>query len=298
MCDISRDKKISINPDYTLSRVDSLSPREVAERSIIKKFRKEIWKRFVKGVNEFHLISPGDKIAVCLSGGKDSMLLAKCMQEILKHGKFEFELLFISMDPGYNSHNRSIILHNSGLLGVPIHFFESEIFDVVSSQQGSPCYLCARMRRGHLYKEAQSLGCNKIALGHHFDDVIETVLMGVLYGGQFQTMLPRIKSVNFEGMELIRPLYYVRESDVIAWQRYNSLDFIRCACPLTENLGEGESPSSKRFEVKQLIAELKKKNPYVESNIFRSLYNVNLDTVISYKKGTDFHHFLDSFTDE
>lgn len=267
-----------------------------AERSIIKKFRKEIWKRFIKGINEFQLISPGDKIAVCLSGGKDSMLLAKCMQEILRHGKFDFELVFISMDPGYNLHNRSIVLHNSELLGVPVHFFKSEIFEVVSSQEGSPCYLCARMRRGHLYKEAQSLGCNKIALGHHFDDVIETVLMGILYGGQFQTMLPRIKSTNFADMELIRPLYYVRESDVIAWQRYNSLEFIRCACPLTENLNADDVPASKRFEVKQLICELKRKNPYIENNIFKSLYNVNLDTIISYRKGSECHHFLENFT--
>ena len=273
-------------------------PRTVEiERSIIKRFRKEIWRPFVKALNEYDMIQEGDNIAVCISGGKDSMLLAKCMQEILRHGKMEFGLKFLVMDPGYHPANRQLIEENAKLLGIPVTIFESDIFESVYHIEKSPCYLCARMRRGYLYNFAKELGCNKIALGHHYDDVIETILMGMLYGAQIQTMMPKLHSTNFEGMELIRPLYLIREDDIKAWRDYNDLRFIQCACKFTDTCTtcNNEENQSKRIEIKQLIAELKKKNPYVEAHIFKSVENVNIETVIAYKKDGVKHHFLDDY---
>lgn len=267
------------------------------ERSIVKKFRKDIWRKFTKAINEYELICDGDKIAVCISGGKDSMLMAKLFQELERHGKKNFEVVYLVMNPGYNDWNYKTICSNAQILNVPITVFESEIFDIVAGEGGSPCYLCARMRRGHLYSKAKELGCNKIALGHHFDDVIETILMGMLYGAQVQTMMPKLHSTNFEGMELIRPMYLVREEDIIHWMNYNDLHFIQCACRLTESCAScgGTEKGSKRAEVKELIRELRKKSPYIEMNIFRSMENVNLDTVIGYKCQGERHHFLDTY---
>lgn len=267
------------------------------ERSIIKKFRKSIWRKFTAAVNEYELIRDGDKIAVCISGGKDSMLMAKLFQELLRHGKKNFTLVFLVMNPGYDDINYQTILDNAKLLDVPITVFESSIYDIVAEDEKSPCYLCARMRRGHLYAKAKELGCNKIALGHHFDDVIETIVMGMLYGAQIQTMMPKLHSTNFEGMELIRPLYLVREDDIIHWARYNELNFIRCACRLTDNcsISETGDKGSMRAQVKKLIRELAAKNPYIEKNIFRSVENVSLDTVIAYKKDGIKHSFLESY---
>lgn len=267
------------------------------ERSIIKKFRKSIWRKFTAAVNEYELIKDGDKIAVCISGGKDSMLMAKLFQELLRHGKKNFTLVFLVMNPGYDDINYQTILDNAKLLDVPITVFESSIYDIVAEDEKSPCYLCARMRRGHLYAKAKELGCNKIALGHHFDDVIETIVMGMLYGAQIQTMMPKLHSANFEGMELIRPLYLVREDDIIHWARYNELNFIRCACRLTDNcsISETGDKGSMRAQVKKLIRELAAKNPYIEKNIFRSVENVSLDTVIAYKKDGIKHSFLESY---
>ena len=267
------------------------------ERSIVKKFRKDIWRKFTKAINEYDLICDGDKIAVCISGGKDSMLMAKLFQELERHGKKNFEVVYLVMNPGYNEWNYKTICSNAQILNVPITVFESEIFDIVAGEEGSPCYLCARMRRGHLYSKAKELGCNKIALGHHFDDVIETILMGMLYGAQVQTMMPKLHSTNFEGMELIRPMYLVREEDIIHWMNYNDLHFIQCACRLTESCAScgGTEKGSKRAEVKELIRELRKKSPYIEMNIFRSMENVNLDTVIGYKCQGERHHFLDTY---
>lgn len=267
------------------------------ERSIVKKFRKDIWRKFTKAINEYELICDGDKIAVCISGGKDSMLMAKLFQELERHGKKNFEVVYLVMNPGYNDWNYKTICSNAQILNVPITVFESEIFDIVAGEEGSPCYLCARMRRGHLYSKAKELGCNKIALGHHFDDVIETILMGMLYGAQVQTMMPKLHSTNFEGMELIRPMYLVREEDIIHWMNYNDLHFIQCACRLTESCAScgGTEKGSKRAEVKELIRELRKKSPYIEMNIFRSMENVNLDTVIGYKCQGERHHFLDTY---
>lgn len=273
--------------------------RKVAERSIIKKFRKEIWRSFTRAINEYDLIQDGDKIAVCISGGKDSMLMAKLFQEIAKHGKHNFEVVYLVMNPGYNQENFDTIKKNAALLGVPITVFNSEIFDTVVEIDSSPCYLCARMRRGYLYSKAKELGCNKIALGHHYDDVIETILMGMLYGGQVQTMMPKLHSTNFEGMELIRPLYLIREKDIIAWAAYNDLHFIQCACRFTEGCAScgGTEKGSKRADVKRLIASIAQKDPVIESNIFRSVENVNLSTVIAYKKDGIKYHFLDSYDD-
>ncbi len=267
------------------------------ERSIVKKFRKDIWRKFTKAINEYDLICDGDKIAVCISGGKDSMLMAKLFQELERHGKKNFEVVYLVMNPGYNDWNYKTICSNAQILNVPITVFESEIFDIVAGEEESPCYLCARMRRGHLYSKAKELGCNKIALGHHFDDVIETILMGMLYGAQVQTMMPKLHSTNFEGMELIRPMYLVREEDIIHWMNYNDLHFIQCACRLTESCAScgGTEKGSKRAEVKELIRELRKKSPYIEMNIFRSMENVNLDTVIGYKCQGERHHFLDTY---
>lgn len=268
------------------------------ELSIIKKFKKKIWRPFTKAINEYELIEDGDKIAICISGGKDSMLMAKLFQELERHGKKNFDVVFLSMNPGYNEKNKQKIIDNAKHLNIPLTMFESDIFDAVSTVDDSPCYLCARMRRGHLYNKAKELGCNKIALGHHFDDVIETILMGMLYSGQIQTMMPKLHSTNFEGMELIRPLYLIRQDDIIAWQRYNGLHFLQCACHFTETCDscsvDGTS-ASKRLETRNLIAELKKVNPYVESNIFRSVENVNLATVIAYKQDGVKHHFLDDY---
>lgn len=275
-------------------------PYELIEQSLQKRFRKEIWKKFISAINEFDMIQDGDKIAVCISGGKDSMLLAKCMQEIKKHGKINFDIVYLVMDPGYNEKNRKKIEDNAKLLNIPITIFESDIFSSVEHIEDSPCYLCARMRRGCLYSKAKELGCNKIALGHHFDDVIETIMMGMLYGAQFQTMMPKLNSTNFEGMELIRPLYLVKEEDILKWRDYNNLSFIRCACRFTENIEEfdnGES-NSKRYEMKKLISELRKINPKVDMNIFRSTYNVNLNTIISYTKDELAVHFLDTYEEE
>ena len=267
------------------------------EKSIQKKFRKELFSKFAKAIRTYELIKEGDCIAVCISGGKDSMLMAKLFQEIKRHNKIAFEVKFLVMDPGYHSANRKMIEENARKLKIPITIFESDIFESVYHVEKSPCYLCARMRRGHLYHYAQEIGCNKIALGHHYDDVIETILMGMLYGGQVQTMMPKLHSVNFEGMELIRPMYLVREEDIKAWRDYNQLQFLQCACKFTDTCAScnKEENQSKRLEIKELIQTLKKTNPFVESNIFKSVENVNLDTVVSYKQKGEKHHFLDMY---
>lgn len=268
------------------------------ERSIQKKFHKELFSKFAKAINTYDLLQEGDKVAVCISGGKDSMLMAKLFQEIKRHNKFQFELVFLVMDPGYSPMNRQVIENNAKIMGIPLTIFESNIFEAVYEIEKSPCYLCARMRRGYLYSKAKELGCNKIALGHHYDDVIETILMGMLYGGQVQTMMPKLHSSNFEGMELIRPLYLIREDDIKKWRDYNDLHFIQCACRFTDTCTtcrEDGSVGSKRMEIKNLIAQLKKTNPYVESNIFKSVENVNLSTVIAYKKDGVKHFFADEY---
>ena len=269
------------------------------ERSIIKKFRKPIWRRFTKAIREYELVQDGDKIAVCISGGKDSMLMAKLFQELSRHGKKNFEVVFLVMNPGYNEINYQTIKDNAKILNVPITVFESDIFNIVASEEQSPCYLCARMRRGYLYSKAKELGCNKIALGHHYDDVIETILMGMLYGAQVQTMMPKLHSTNFEGMELIRPMYLIREEDIIHWANYNDLHFIQCACRFTEHCAScgGTEKGSKRAEIKELIHELAQKDPVIEYNIFRSVENVNLNTVIGYKQDGVRHNFLDTYDD-
>lgn len=272
--------------------------RKRAEESIRKKFHKQIFSPFAKACKTYELIKEGDHIAVCISGGKDSMLMAKLFQEIKRHRKVNFELTFLVMDPGYNEENRKLIESNALRLGIPVTIFESTIFDTVDTVDKNPCYLCARMRRGYLYSKAKELGCNKIALGHHYDDVIETILMGMLHGGQIQTMMPKLHSTNFEGMELIRPLYLVREADICKWRDYNNLHFLQCACHFTETCStchEDGTTSSKRLETKKLIAKLKKDNPYIEGNIFKSVENVNLDTVIEYKHNGVRHNFLDNY---
>ena len=267
------------------------------EKSIRKKFSKTIWGRFTKAVIEYELVKPNDKIAVCISGGKDSMLMAKLFQELKRHNKFPFELVYLVMDPGYSVENRDVIENNARKLNIPITVFETQIFESVYNVEKYPCYLCARMRRGYLYKKAKELGCNKIALGHHYDDVIETILMGMLYGGQVQTMMPKLHSTNYEGMELIRPLYLIREAEIKHWRDYNKLNFIQCACRFTDTCTScnPSNTGSKRQEIKQLIAQLKKINPQIESNIFRSVENVNLNTIISYKKDDYQHSFLDDY---
>jgi len=277
-----------------------LEKYQEVEQSIITTYRKAIWSRFIQAINEYKLIEDGDKIAVCISGGKDSMLMAKCFQELKRHGKDNFEVEYICMNPGYNERNRQKIEENAKLLNVPIKFFDTNIFNVVTRIENNPCYICARMRRGYLYNYARDLGYNKIALGHHFDDVIETILMGMLYGSQVQTMMPKLHSTFHKGMELIRPMYFVNEADVISWAKKNDLEFLQCACKFTEeytrtNNKEGES---KRKEVKDLIANLRKINPKVDINIFRSVENVNLDTIISYRRGEEFHHFLDDYEEQ
>ncbi|WP_312502055.1 rhodanese-like domain-containing protein [Lacrimispora sp.] len=271
---------------------------EEIEKSIRKKFHKELFSRFAKAVNEYELVKENDRIAVCISGGKDSMLMAKLFQELSRHNKFPFELVFLVMDPGYNETNRQVIESNAKLLDIPITVFETQIFDAVYDVKKSPCYLCARMRRGYLYSKAKELGCNKIALGHHYDDVIETILMGMMYGAQIQTMMPKLHSTNFEGMELIRPMYLIREDDIKGWRDYNDLHFIQCACRFTDTCTTCRtdgSTGSKRMEIKNLISQLKEVNPYIESNIFKSVENVNLNTIIAYKENGNVHHFLDGY---
>lgn len=284
--------QIAINDDGTHLK------QETVENSVRKKFHKQIFSPFAKACRTYQLINEGDHIAVCISGGKDSMLMAKLFQEIKRHRKVNFELTFLVMDPGYNKENRELIESNAKQLGIPITIFESDIFDAVDTVEKSPCYLCARMRRGHLYSKAKELGCNKIALGHHYDDVIETILMGMLHGGQVQTMMPKLHSTNFEGMELIRPMYLIREVDICKWRDYNELYFLQCACHFTETCStchEDGTTSSKRLETKKLIAMLKETNPYVENNIFKSVENVNLNTIIAYKKDGERHNFLDEY---
>ena len=301
----------SLEGGYIAWLIDNMKQKEAAEKagegsfakdveqSLRKKFRKSIWCKFTKAINEYELVKPGDKIAVCISGGKDSMLMAKLFQELKRHNKFDFEVKFLVMDPGYSPANRQVIEENAKRLEIPIEIFESDIFDSVYNVEKSPCYLCARMRRGYLYSHAQKMGCNKIALGHHYDDVIETILMGMLYSAQFQTMMPKLHSTNFEGMELIRPLYLVREDAIKAWRDYNDLHFIQCACKFTDTCTtcNNEENQSKRMEIKKLIAELKKTNPFVEGNIFKSVENVNLDTVVGYKAKGVRHNFLDTYDD-
>ena len=295
---------VSLEGGYIAWLMDVMSAPEEqdkaadVEKSLRKKFKKSIWSKFTKAINTYELVKPGDKIAVCISGGKDSMLMAKLFQELKRHNKFPFELVFLVMDPGYSEANRKIIENNAKLMDIPITIFESQIFDAVYDIEDSPCYLCARMRRGYLYSHAKELGCNKIALGHHYDDVIETILMGMLYGGQVQTMMPKLHSTNFEGMELIRPMYLIREDDIKHWRDYNDLHFIQCACRFTDTCTtcrtDGSSPS-KRMEIKNLIASLKQTNPFIEGNIFKSVENVNLRTIIAYKEDGVKHHFLEHY---
>lgn len=268
------------------------------ETSLQKKFKKEIFSKFCKAINEYELLQANDKVAVCISGGKDSILMAKLFQELVRHNKFSFELVFLVMDPGYSKANRELIKSNAEMLNIPIQIFNSNIFENVYNIEKSPCYLCARMRRGELYNKAKSLGCNKIALGHHYDDVIETILMGMLYGGQIQTMMPKIRSTNYEGMELIRPMYLIREKDIKSWRDYNKLNFLQCACKFTEDNAsyKNDDESSKRLKVKKLIESLAKKDPQIEANIFRSVENVNLSTIIAYKdKQNCKHNFKDEY---
>lgn len=276
------------------------STQKVAEveQGLRKKFHRVIFSKFAKAINTYDLIQPNDRIAVCISGGKDSMLMAKLFQELQRHGKFPFELVFLVMDPGYSAENRSIIESNAQMLQIPITVFETNIFDSVYRVENNPCYLCARMRRGHLYNQAKQLGCNKIALGHHFDDVIETILMSMIYGGQVETMMPKLHSANFEGMQLIRPMYLIREADIKHWCRYHDLQFIQCACHFTDTCttcNPDERTVSKRMVIKQLIAKLAEENPQIEKNIFRSVENINLNKIISYQLNHETHSFLDDY---
>ncbi len=305
LCESGYDA-VSLQGGYISWLLDTMKQQEAdeicadVEQSIRKKFHKPIWSKFTKAINQYELVKEGDRIAVCISGGKDSMLMAKLFQELKRHNKFQFDVKFLVMDPGYSPANRQVIEENARKLKVPITVFESDIFDSVYNIEKSPCYLCARMRRGHLYSYAKELGCNKIALGHHYDDVIETILMGMLYGAQVQTMMPKLHSTNFEGMELIRPLYLVREDSIKAWRDYNNLHFIQCACKFTDTCTtcNNEENQSKRMEIKALIQELKKTNKYVEGNIFKSVENVNLSTIVAYKEHGVKHHFLDTYDEE
>ena len=297
---------VSLEGGYTAWLLDSIKRKEAesisrdVEQSIRKKFRKKIWRMFAKAINTYDLIKEGDKIAVCISGGKDSMLMAKLFQELKLHNKFEFEVKFLVMDPGYSPENRKVIEENARKLNIPITIYESDIFESVYNVEKSPCYLCARMRRGYLYKFAKDMGCNKIALGHHYDDVIETILMGMLYSGQVQTMMPKLHSTNYEGMELIRPLYLIREQDIKSWCRYNDLHFIQCACKFTDTCTtcNNEENRSKRVEIKELIKTLKQVNPYVEGNIFKSVENVSLEAIVAYKIDGVKHSFLETYDEE
>ena len=270
------------------------SQQVAIERSIIKKYKKTIWNRFIGGCKDYKLIAAGDVIGVCISGGKDSFLLAKCMQQLQKHSEVPFSLRFLCMDPGYRPENRALILENAAKMGLDLHIFNTDIFDTVADMEHSPCYLCARMRRGHLYKNAQSLGCNKIALGHHFDDAIETTLMSMLWGAEVKTMLPKLPSTNFEGMQLIRPLYLVREADILAWVRYNELRFLQCACRFTERDPESENTGARKA-TKALIAQLRVQNPQADYNIFRSMHNVNLNMALGWQQNGQTHSFLEQF---
>ena len=305
LCEAGYDA-VSLQGGYIAWLLDTMKQQEAddicadVEQSIRKKFHKPIWSKFTKAINQYELVKEGDRIAVCISGGKDSMLMAKLFQELKRHNKFQFDVKFLVMDPGYSPANRQVIEENARKLKVPITVFESDIFDSVYNIEKSPCYLCARMRRGHLYSYAKELGCNKIALGHHYDDVIETILMGMLYGAQVQTMMPKLHSTNFEGMELIRPLYLVREDSIKAWRDYNNLHFIQCACKFTDTCTtcNNEENQSKRMEIKALIQKLKKTNKYVEGNIFKSVENVNLSTIVAYKEHGVKHHFLDTYDEE
>ena len=297
---------VSLEGGYTAWLLDSIKRKEAesisrdVEQSIRKKFRKKIWRMFAKAINTYDLVKEGDKIAVCISGGKDSMLMAKLFQELKLHNKFEFEVKFLGMDPGYSPENRKVIEENARKLNIPITIYESDIFESVYNVEKSPCYLCARMRRGYLYKFAKNMGCNKIALGHHYDDVIETILMGMLYSGQVQTMMPKLHSTNYEGMELIRPLYLIREQDIKSWCRYNDLHFIQCACKFTDTCTtcNNEENRSKRVEIKELIKTLKQVNPYVEGNIFKSVENVSLEAIVAYKIDGVKHSFLETYDEE
>ena len=297
---------VSLEGGYTAWLLDSIKRKEAesisrdVEQSIRKKFRKKIWRMFAKAINTYDLVKEGDKIAVCISGGKDSILMAKLFQELKLHNKFEFEVKFLVMDPGYSPENRKVIEENARKLNIPITIYESDIFESVYNVEKSPCYLCARMRRGYLYKFAKDMGCNKIALGHHYDDVIETILMGMLYSGQVQTMMPKLHSTNYEGMELIRPLYLIREQDIKSWCRYNDLHFIQCACKFTDTCTtcNNEENRSKRVEIKELIKTLKQVNPYVEGNIFKSVENVSLEAIVAYKIDGVKHSFLETYDEE
>ena len=305
LCESGYDA-VSLQGGYISWLLDTMKQQEAdeicadVEQSIRKKFHKPIWSKFTKAINQYELVKEGDRIAVCISGGKDSMLMAKLFQELKRHNKFQFDVKFLVMDPGYSPANRQVIEENARKLKVPITVFESDIFDSVYNIEKSPCYLCARMRRGHLYSYAKELGCNKIALGHHYDDVIETILMGMLYGAQVQTMMPKLHSTNYEVMELIRPIYLVREDSIKAWRDYNKLHFIQCACKFTDTCTtcNNEENQSKRMEIKALIQELKKTNKYVEGNIFKSVDNVNLSTIVAYKERGVKHHFLDTYDEE
>lgn len=268
--------------------------REI-EKSIIKKYRKEIWSKFIKAIKDYQLINENDKIMVCISGGKDSFLLAKLIQELVRHGQIPFEAHYVVMDPGYTQKNREYILNNAKLMNVPIEIFETDIFEVSNKlNPENPCYMCARMRRGHLYNKAQELGCNKIALGHHFDDVIETTLLSMLYGAEIKTMMPKLFSDNFEGIELIRPMYLIKEQDILSWRNYNELNFLNCACKFTENISHDES-LSKRKEMKTLINELRTKNKDIDHNIFKALDNINMECILGYRTKDGKHSFLDEY---
>ena len=273
-----------------------MEKRVEIERSIIKKYKKPIWHRFIGACKDYQLVQAGDVIAVCISGGKDSFLLAKCMQHLARHSDVPFEVKFLCMDPGYRAENRALIEENAEKMGIPLHIFETDIFDSVANVTQSPCYLCARMRRGHLYKNAQALGCNKIALGHHFDDVIETALMSMIWGAGLKTMLPKLHSTNYPGMELIRPLYLVREADILAWKRYNDLRFLQCACRFTEqDESETSAGHGARGQTKELVRLLRQMNPKADINIFHSLHNANLNMLPGYTLDGKLHSFLDEY---
>ena len=280
-----------------MSKERIFEPYQKTERSIIKKYRKQLWSPFIYAIKHYDLIQEGDRIAVCISGGKDSMLMAKLMQELQRHSDFPFELKFLVMDPGYNEINRQKIESNARLLHIPITIFETNVFEVANGSEKNPCYLCARMRRGHLYSKAKALGCNKIALGHHFNDVIETTVMSMFFGSQLQAMPPKLHSTNFEGMELIRPMYCIHEEDILAWKRYNDLEFIQCVCRFTENctMCDNGGGGSKRQEVKTLLRRLKRDNPDIEKSIFNSIHSVCLDTFAGYKTGGTAHSFLENY---
>lgn len=282
-----------------LNRVEKMEKYKEVERSIIKTYRKEIWSRFIKAVKDYELIEENDKIMVCISGGKDSFLLAKCMQEIVRHGKIHFDVKFVCMNPGYNEANREQILRNAKTLNIPVEMFDADIFDYVNTlEEGSPCYLCARMRRGHLYNKAQELGCNKIALGHHFDDVVETTLLSMFYGAEIKTMMPKLHSDHFKGLELIRPLYLVKESSILSWKNFNGLTFLNCACRFTENCSIVDDGTSKRLEMKKLIQNLRKEGKGIDDNIFKSMENVNMHCILGYRKDGKKHSFLDGYDEE